>query len=71
MHENAAIESGNNLNFGQNPDLKTGRKLHVADDYVIETRTTDRNGNMQPTHVPFNRGGYNFFAIPKFMVRVI
>ncbi len=40
-------------------------------DYVIETRTTDRNGNAQPTNVPFNKGGYNFFAIPKFMVRVV
>lgn len=40
-------------------------------DYVIETRTTDRLGKAQPVSVPFNKGGYNYFAIPKFMVRVV
>ncbi len=40
-------------------------------DYILETRTTDRKGQMQPTTVPYNKGGYNFFAIPKFPVRVI
>lgn len=39
-------------------------------DYMIETRTTDRKGNAQPATVPYNKGGYNFFAIPKFNVRV-
>lgn len=38
-------------------------------DYVIETRTTDRKGDAQPATVPYNQGGYNFFAIPKFAVR--
>ena len=40
-------------------------------DYVIETRTTDRKGIPQPAAVPFNKGGYNFFAIPKFNVRFV
>ena len=39
-------------------------------DYMIETRTTDRTGNAQPATVPDNKGGYNFFALPKFNVRV-
>jgi sulfane dehydrogenase subunit SoxC len=38
-------------------------------DYVVETRATDRNGNAQPATVPFNQGGYNFVAIPKFHMR--
>lgn len=38
-------------------------------DYWIETRTTDRKGQAQPVSVPFNKGGYNFFAIPKFHMR--
>jgi hypothetical protein len=40
-------------------------------DYVLETRATDRNGNAQPANVPFNQGGYNFFAIPKFHIRFV
>jgi hypothetical protein len=38
---------------------------------VIETRTTDRNGDARPASVPFNKRGHDFLAIPKFMVRVI
>ncbi len=38
-------------------------------DYVIETRATDRKGIPQPATVPYNKGGYNFFAIPKFDMR--
>lgn len=40
-------------------------------DYLIETRTTDRQGNAQPVSVPYNKGGYNFVAIPQFHVRVV
>ncbi|MBU1361367.1 MAG: molybdopterin-dependent oxidoreductase [Gammaproteobacteria bacterium] len=39
-------------------------------DYLLETRATDNEGGMQPDSVPFNKGGYNFFAIPRFKVRV-
>lgn len=39
-------------------------------DYLIETRTTDRKGEAQPVTVPYNKGGYNFFAIPQFRLRV-
>jgi DMSO/TMAO reductase YedYZ molybdopterin-dependent catalytic subunit len=39
-------------------------------DYVIETRATDGRGIAQPATVPYNKGGYNFGAIPKFDVRV-
>ena len=40
-------------------------------DYLIETRTTDRQGSAQPVSVPYNKGGYNFVAIPRFHVRVV
>lgn len=40
-------------------------------DYIIETRTTDCTGYAQPATVPFNRGGYNFVAIPKFHIRFV
>jgi DMSO/TMAO reductase YedYZ molybdopterin-dependent catalytic subunit len=40
-------------------------------DYLLETCTTDREGNRQPVTVPYNKGGYNFFAIPKFHVRFV
>jgi sulfane dehydrogenase subunit SoxC len=43
----------------------------AAGDYVLETRATDRNGNAQPASVPFNKGGYNFVAIPKFHLRFV
>jgi DMSO/TMAO reductase YedYZ molybdopterin-dependent catalytic subunit len=39
--------------------------------HVIETRTTDRKGLTQPETVPFNRGGFDNNAIPKFKVEVI
>ncbi len=38
--------------------------------HVLETRVTDRSGARQPASVPFNEGGFNFHAIPKFHVRV-
>jgi DMSO/TMAO reductase YedYZ molybdopterin-dependent catalytic subunit len=40
-------------------------------DYVLETRTTDQKGNAQPATVPYNKGGYNFVAIPKFNIRFV
>jgi DMSO/TMAO reductase YedYZ molybdopterin-dependent catalytic subunit len=43
----------------------------ASGDYTIETRATDRNGVAQPTTVPYNRGGYDFGAIPLFHVRFV
>lgn len=40
-------------------------------DYVLETRTTDRQGNAQPDSVPYNKGGYDFFAVPRFHIRFV
>lgn len=40
-------------------------------EHVIETRVTDRKGNQQPTVVPFNEGGFDFWGIPKFHVAVV
>jgi len=39
-------------------------------EHMIETRTTAINGDVQTPTVPFNRGGYDNWAIPKFRVRV-
>lgn len=39
-------------------------------EHVIETRTTDLSGRQQPVTVPFNEGGFDFWAVPKFAVRV-
>ena len=40
--------------------------------YVIETRATDRRGNVQPeTETEFNSGGYEFWTVPKFSVDVV
>ena len=41
----------------------------MGGDMTIETRTTDNAGNSQPATVPFNKGGYNFGAIPVFKLR--
>ncbi len=38
-------------------------------DYAIETRTTACNGDVQPAHVPYNKGGYNNGSIPNFRMR--
>ena len=35
----------------------------------IETRTTASNGDVQTPTVPYNAGGYDFWAIPKFRIR--
>ncbi len=45
-------------------DAATGR-------HAIETRVTDRRGNAQPDKVPYNKGGFDFWAIPKFNIDVI
>jgi sulfane dehydrogenase subunit SoxC len=42
----------------------------LAGEHMIETRVTDRNGAEQPATVPFNEGGFDFWAIPKFRVAV-
>jgi sulfane dehydrogenase subunit SoxC len=39
-------------------------------DHMIETRTTDISGNVQPATVPFNEGGFDFWGIPQFHMRV-
>ena len=36
---------------------------------LVETRTMDNAGEKQAATVPFNRGGYDFSAIPTFKVR--
>jgi sulfane dehydrogenase subunit SoxC len=38
--------------------------------HVLETRVTDTAGNSQPLAVPFNEGGFNFWAVPRFHVDV-
>jgi sulfane dehydrogenase subunit SoxC len=39
-------------------------------EHVIETRVTDNKGFQQQATVPFNEGGFDFWAIPKFRVAV-
>ena len=39
-------------------------------EHVVETRVTDRSGARQPESVPFNEGGFDFNAVPKFRIRV-
>lgn len=38
-------------------------------EYLIETRTTASNGDVQTPTVPFNAGGYDNWSIPKFKLR--
>jgi DMSO/TMAO reductase YedYZ molybdopterin-dependent catalytic subunit len=38
--------------------------------HVIETRATDNENEVQPESVPYNQGGFDFWAIPKFHVDV-
>jgi sulfane dehydrogenase subunit SoxC len=45
-------------------DVPAGRHL-------IETRVTDMNGTQQPTSVPFNEGGFDFWAVPKFHIEAV
>lgn len=39
--------------------------------HQIETRVTDRRNNRQPETVPFNKGGFDFWAVPKFKLEVV
>lgn len=39
--------------------------------HLVETRVTDRKGATQPVTVPFNKGGFDFWAIPKFHIDVV
>ncbi len=39
--------------------------------HMIETRVTDLRGNVQPETVPYNKGGFDFWAIAKFHVDVV
>ena len=56
------------------PNPYTWRRFEIALDpqpgeAIIETRTMDNRGQVQPVTVPFNEGGYDFGAIPKFRIR--
>jgi sulfane dehydrogenase subunit SoxC len=39
--------------------------------HVVETRVTDMNGTQQPMTVPFNEGGFDFCAVPKFHIEAV
>ena len=39
--------------------------------HLIETRVTDLNGATQPDTVPFNKGGFDYWAVPKFHIDVV
>ncbi len=39
--------------------------------HSVETRVTDMNGTMQPASVPFNEGGFDFWAVPKFHLEAV
>lgn len=39
--------------------------------HLIETRVTDRRNVTQPETVPYNKGGFDFWAVPKFRVQVV
>jgi DMSO/TMAO reductase YedYZ molybdopterin-dependent catalytic subunit len=39
--------------------------------HQIETRVVDRRGATQPETVPFNAGGFDFWAVPRFDVEVV
>lgn len=54
----------------------TWRRFELALDllpgeHLIETRTMDNRGQVQPPNVPYNEGGYDCSAIPRFQVRVV
>jgi len=57
------------------PNPYTWRRFEIPFDpqpgeALIETRTMDNRGEIQPATVPFNEGGYDFSAIPRFRLRV-
>ncbi len=39
--------------------------------HTIETRVTDDGGATQPDAVPYNKGGFDYWAVPKFKIRVV
>ena len=39
--------------------------------HLIETRVTDLNGATRPDTVPFNKGGFDYWAVPKFHIDVL
>ena len=39
--------------------------------HTIETRVTDDGGATQPDTVPYNRGGFDYWAVPKFKIEVV
>ncbi len=43
----------------------------TAGRHVVETRVTDRSGAAQPATVPYNQGGFDFWAVPKFKIEVV
>ncbi|MEL6372481.1 MAG: molybdopterin-dependent oxidoreductase [Pseudomonadota bacterium] len=43
----------------------------VRGQHVIETRATDNGGQVQPQTVPYNTGGFDFWAVPRFDVKVV
>lgn len=56
------------------PNPYTWRRFEIPFDpqpgeHLIETRTMDNRGQVQPASVPYNEGGYDCSAIPKFMIR--
>ena len=38
-------------------------------EFTVETRATDNRGDQQPASVPYNQGGYDCSAIPRFRMR--
>lgn len=45
-------------------DMPAGR-------HVVETHVTDMNGTQQPMTVPFNEGGFDFWAVPRFQIEAV
>lgn len=41
----------------------------LAGDYLVETQTTAVNGDVQTPTVPYNAGGYDCWAFPRFKIR--
>lgn len=37
-------------------------------EYLVETRLTDKSGAVQPDATPFNAGGYDYSAVPRFRI---
>jgi DMSO/TMAO reductase YedYZ molybdopterin-dependent catalytic subunit len=39
--------------------------------HLIETRVTDRKGTTQPESVAYNKGGFDYWAVPRFHVEAV